>query len=210
MNRAERFAFEEAEKLLDAYAAHPARTAQFRRAYQRFKWAVYGVAHIDFGYDKRPDVLSLTHAWEDAQIAFLGYGEPSMTGCIIQMWASVPKGDKNGFERVVYAAFQAAEQATGENVHRRYMSQWRRKPVRRPEQGFTLAPVLPINGPRLRDWAKDIGKDAAVLEDQLYWLEKADREINGKQLKDVPEPKGTGPFLQLVPDREPTDEKERQ
>ena len=206
--RTDRFAYEEAEKLLDAYARQPAHTAQFRRAWHRLKWAIYGVAHIDFSYDRRPDETSLAHAWEDAQLAFYGYGEASMTGCVLQLWAHVDKKERNRFERAVYNAFQVAEQSTGPGVNRRYMSQWRRKPIRRPEQGFTLAPILPINGPRLRDWAADTGKDFVVLEDQLYWLEKADREVNGKKRgKEFQEPTGPGPFLQLVPDI--TDEQER-
>ena len=199
--RSDRFAYREAEKILDSYAKSSKRTVQFQRAYKKFKFAVFSIAYIDFGYGGRPDEENLSYAWEDVQVAFYGYGEPSMTGCVLQLWAHVPKNERNRFERVISSAFRKAEAATGTTVSRRYLSRWRRKPVRRPEQGFDLPTLLPINGPRLRAWAEDAGEDVNEIEDQLYWLEMADREVQRSERGDSgPEPTGDSPFLQLLPD----------
>jgi hypothetical protein len=199
--RAGRFAYEEAETILDSYAESSKRTVQFRRGYKKFKFAIHAVAFVDFDYGKRPEELNLSYAWEDVQVAFFGYGEPSLTGCILQLWAHTPKKERNRFERAVHDAFQAAEKATGDNVSRRYLSRWRRKPVRRPEQGFNLPTILPCNGPRLKDWAEDEGEDFDAVQDQLFWLELADREVQkNEKAGNVPDPEGPGPFLQLVPD----------
>jgi hypothetical protein len=193
-----RFAYEEAEKILDSYAESNT-SLQFKRAYKKFKFAIHAIAFVDFDYGRRADEINLSYAWEDVQVSFFGYGEPSLTGCILQLWAHTPKKERNSFERVVYAAFQAAEKATGDTP-RRYLSRWRRKPVRRPEQGFNLPTILPCNGPRLKDWAEDEGEDFDAVQDQLYWLELADREMQKNEKREGPDPKGSGPFLQLLPD----------
>lgn len=200
---AKRFAYEEAEKILDGYA-EKSNSAQFKRAYAKFKFAVFSIAYVDFDHGRRPDDVNLAHAWEDVQVAFSGYGEPSLTGCIIQLWAHTPKRERNRFEGVVHKAFRAAEEATPDSVHRRYMSRWRYKPVRRPEQGFNLPSIIPINGPRLRDWAEDNGEDSEALEDRLYWLELADREVlrAGGVEEALEAIEGNGPFLQLLPSPE--------
>lgn len=202
-----RYAFEPVKAALDEYASREETTFLYRRAYRRFKFALHGLAYSDFRRDdSRPDDTTISYAWEDAEIAFKGHGEPSLTGCVVQLWAHVPKGKRNDYERMLVAAFDRAEELTPEGATRRYISLYRRKPIRRPEQGFNLPSILPINGPYLRDWAIDNDQDPAELEEKMYWLERADREVHALERMKEPERVGPGPFLQLVPD--PTEEEE--
>jgi hypothetical protein len=173
--RTDRFAYEEAEAVLDAFASSPKRTKQFVRAYRKFKYLVTAYAYLDFAHEKPPNDLALSYAWEDAQVAFTGHGEASLIGCVIHMWVHVLQDDKAQFKRTIEEAFRKAEAATDPDLPRRYISRWRDKPARTPEEQFNLPAILPVWGAKTDDWALDNGEDPVELSDQLMWMERADR-----------------------------------
>jgi hypothetical protein len=199
-----RFAYEEAEGLLDQFAAGP-RFAAFRRAYRKFKHVLMSYAFVDYmDGDRLDDAEAIKHAvalaWEDAQMAFVGHGESALTGAVIQLWATLENSEHDLFFETIKEAFLRAERATASTTPRMYLAQYRKKKPRRPEQGFTLRIILPMAGVKLRDWAVDAGKDPDEVEEQWAWLERADRlpdEVKGKPEVKV-EPK-KGAHLRLVP-----------
>lgn len=182
-----RFAYEEAETVLDEFAAAPDRYAAYRRAWRKFKFMLACYAFVDFSDDSdrgvgalRRKILTeaaLTAAWEDAQMAFTGQGDSALTGAVIGLWSALRPEEHDLFFKVVKEAFKRAEEATSPEVVRRYMSRFRLQPPRRPEQGFNLSVVLPTGGPSLRDWAADEGQDPDEIEEQWYWLAVGDRNL---------------------------------
>lgn len=179
-----RFAYEEAEELLDEFAEGP-RPLAFQRAYRKFKFAVAAYAYIDFSnrkeLEEEEQKLALSKAWEDAQMAFTGHGEMALAGSILQMWANLQGQEKTAFRKVLREAFRRAEEATPDDAPRRYLHKYRLKPPRKPEQDWTLPTILPMEGQKLRDWAIDHNEDPEEVAYQWHWLEIADRrEAQGK------------------------------
>lgn len=171
--RHDRFAFEEAEKILDDFAAN-ARAHQFKRAYRKLKFMVSAYAYCDFWQPGMERSLALSYAWEDAEMAFIGYGEPCLTGPIMQMWLFLNKYEVPQFKKAATLAFERANASTGMDVPRRYLTEWRDKPVRTLDDGFDLPTTLPLVGVKLREWAVDSSEDSGALEEQFYWLQQAD------------------------------------
>lgn len=171
------FAFEEAERVLEAFARGP-RPAAFRRAWVKFRFMLLAYAYVDHSTaGRRPGRQELAWAWEDAQMAFVGHGEQCLIGAVIQLWVTLAAADQKAFAAVVKEAFDGAEAATPKRAPRRYLSRYRRKPVRLPEEGFVLQTILPVRGPSIREWALDQDMDPDAVEEQWYWLELADREL---------------------------------
>ena len=100
-----------------------------------------------------------------------------MTGAIIQLWLFVGKAEQDAYAAMLKSAFEEAEKATSAGVPRRFLAQWRHKPMRRPEEGFTEAPILPCWGPRVREWAVEEGKDPSAEEIQFSMLEESERKL---------------------------------
>jgi hypothetical protein len=114
----------------------------------------------------------------------------------MELWSSLKKGQAGEWERVVYSAFRQAEESTSPNVQRRYLSRWRRKPIRRLEEGFNMPTVYPIAGPRLMDWAIDNKQNYEDLVGEMAEYERIDRLVNPE--KDTTEVTTTkGPILQI-------------
>jgi hypothetical protein len=196
------FVYEEAEKLLDAFAAGP-RPMAFKRAYVKFKFMIAAYAYIDFSTPgRRPSGKELAYAWEDVQMAFVGHGEQALIGTIIQLWVTLSPEDQFLFAQVIKEAFGRAEVATIESASRRYLHRYRVKPVRLPEEGFDLPTILPVRGVQLRDWAIDSGQDPDQAEEQWYWLEFADREILRERRSGGQRLKSRKPRLKLVKESE--------
>lgn len=193
-----RFAFEKAEGVLDDFDAGLG-SPQFSRAYRKFKFMIAAYAYCDFSEAGQPTgERELAWAWEDAQLAFLAHGEPALHGVVLQMWNCLPAGTKPGFRRAIKVAFRAAEDATPADLPRRYLPKYRKRAIRDPDQGFDLPTILPVWGPKLRDWAEEEGEDIEDWEDHLFWVEHLARTPQAD-----PPPPTTG-HLQLVPARKDT------
>lgn len=172
----ERYRYEVAEKILDAFALK-AISPQFRRSYRKLKAMVVGYAYVDFLCEGVHAEQAIAWSWEDAEMTFLGRGEPTMTGAVMQMWLFIKKEEKERFAKEIKRAFKEATEATSLEVPRRFLSTWRDKPVCLPEDGFDKPSVLPCWGPRMREWAVDNHEDPDALEEQFTMLELGDREL---------------------------------
>lgn len=147
----ERYAYEEAEKKLDAFAKR-IKSRPFHRAYRKFKVLVKVFAYCDFSAPNLPTEEHLSWAWEDVELAFKGLGDSTLHGCIVQMWSCLSPQEKKFFLSTVKIGFSEAEAATGEDVARRYLFRYRRKPVRNPELGYNYQMTPPLQGVQLKNW----------------------------------------------------------
>lgn len=193
-----RYIYEEAEKILDAHALSCKGRGehQFYRAYRKLKCILAVYAYMDFPSETDPQ-QRVAWAWEDLDIAFRGYSENILTGAVLQLWDHTKKKDRNRFHEVITSALMAANEATHQDVPRRYLPQWRDAEVRKGTNDFDLHIALPTWGPKLRDWAVEEGFDALEIEEQFKYLEEAERG-----LQHVPEPEPIpvpNNVLQLLP-----------
>ncbi len=210
-----RFAFEEAEEHFDAFAIE--QPAEFQRAWMKTKFMVVAYAYGDYF---APDVsvdAAMARGWEELQIAFTGRGEAFLSGAVLHLWNCLPDDEaEQEFFDVVRAAWHAAEVATPTGVDRLYTQRQRGAVVRNPDDGFTLAPVLPSHGVRLREWELGLHHDPQDIDEVFDWLGRAeektdvseigdeecdgwyDEDGNGYEYGDIPPPPG-GPSLRLLP-----------
>lgn len=185
------FAYEEAEHMLDAFAADPKRLRAFARAYRKLKFMAAAYAFCDYmprkasAEDKR---RGMAYAWEDIQIAFTGRGEWALHGCLLQMWSYLRPREHKAFARLVEEAFTRAEELTHMDAPRRYLPEYRRKPPRLPEEDWDLPTLLPMSGAVLHDWALDSGNDPADVEHEWAWIEVAEREQQFTASPAAPDP----------------------
>ena len=173
-----RFAYEYAERTLDSFAGTVG-SKQFCRSYAKFKFVLGVFAYCDFSYPKKPTLQEMAWAWEDAQIAFKGHGEPILHGCILQMWSTLPASRKEEFLEAVETALRLADENTSLSVQRRYLKEWRDKPVRDPDLGYNLMTILPVSGPTLREWSAEEGFDPLEHEAYLLSVEAEERREEG-------------------------------
>jgi hypothetical protein len=172
----DRFAFEKAQVVLDKFVAQTG-SHLVRRAYNQFKWLVHGLAYLDHSDGKNTMDECLSFAWEDAQIAFTGYGSEIMTGAVMALWSNLDTDLWDAFQNSVEKAFREAEQATSSTVKRRYLSRYRSRPVRRLDEGFDLPCVVPMFGTAVRDWAADVGEDPDDVTERIMWIEQASKSL---------------------------------
>ena len=168
------FCYEEAEKILDDYAMREGNPS-YQRSYRKLKNLVTAMAYTDFFTDGVPMKQAMAWTWEDVQIGFVGRGESIMSGAILQLWVFVAKANHEKFAAMIAKAFAAAEATTDPSVPRRYLTQWRNKPVRKSEDGFVDAPILPCWGPRVREWALSESRDPDEMEVQFAAMERQER-----------------------------------
>jgi hypothetical protein len=172
-----RFAYEEAEGVLDRFASRQG--AEFQRAYMKLKGMAALYAYADFYDPDYSPALAVARGWEELQIAFTGRGEAFLSGAVLNLWNyCTTKKSEKGLERAVKKAFKAAEAATPPDAVRLYLSEHRNEPLRHPDEGFVLEPYLPCAGIRLREWALGQNLDADHVEEQFMWLEMADRGLD--------------------------------
>jgi hypothetical protein len=196
-----RFAYEEAERLLDAYAMTRQASGKkgakpFFRAYRKFKAILAVYAYIDFPSEDPKQRIAW--AWEDAENAARGYGENILTGAFLQLWDhTTDTKEADRFHDVLTRAFMAAHEATATDVKRRYLSFTRKEPIRKGTSAFNLPIELPAWGPTLREWAEDEGFDALELEEQFTYLEETSRDLPLEEAE--PEVKQKKPTLKLMP-----------
>ena len=195
----DRYAYEKAEAILDAYVKNK-NVKMFQRAYQHLKWLILGLAHIDFSFGGNSKEKCMSFAWEDAQIGFTGYGSEIMTGAVMALWTNLDEDEWDELHEVITRAFAAADEATGKDVVRRYLPKYRNKAIRRLDEGFDLPCVVPLFGPVLHDWASDTGNDAEEISQQLQWVEEAMKDVLEDHQQENPPPKR--PALTLVADND--------
>ena len=107
--REDRFAFERAEEVLVAFS-HTVRSHQFRRSWRLLELILHALACADHRSRGVPEQMAMARAWEDLQVAFIGHGEPALTGAVLQLWVHVESGaEGNRFARAITAAFEWAE-----------------------------------------------------------------------------------------------------
>lgn len=182
-----RFAYEEAESILDRFAQTQDDT--YRRAWQKVKFMATAYAYADYWDDWPYDepmnpALAIARGWEELQIAFTGRGEASISGAVWQLWDVIPnKKAEAAFMKAVKAAFKAAEEATPGNAKRLYLKKHRLAPLFHFMQQHWYPNVLmPNDGVRFRTWwQKDpeqkVEEQDDILE-QLEWVEMADRDMS--------------------------------
>jgi hypothetical protein len=147
------------------------------RALRRLKFMVLATAWSDFhiwdpGVD---DGQAMAWAWEDMIIAFSGYGESWSTGAVMSLWSALPPEKWKDMVGVLNKAKWTACEETSKLVKRRYFQTYRRASVRTPSQGFDLPAIVPVYGPRLREWAVKNGRDPDKTEVQMQLVEKYER-----------------------------------
>ncbi len=169
-----RFAYEHARDHLDNYARR--QDFEFRRAYMKMKFMAAAYAYADYFHPHAHYELAMARGWEELQIAFTGRGEAFLSGAVLHLWNScVDDKAEKSLHRAVVKAFQLAEKETPREADRLYLRSYREAPIRNPDSGFTLEPVLPVSGIRLREWAVSQMLDPDVVEEQFAWVEYADR-----------------------------------
>jgi hypothetical protein len=152
----EGFQYQYAEAHLDQFA-RTRKSASFKRSYRKFKFLLFVYAYLDFSAPNKPTKQHMAWAWEDAQIAFKGFGETMLHGAILQMWSALGPVDQAQFLRSAEEAFCLAECETDREANRRYIKKYRNEEIRDPSEGFTLPSVMPVSGAKLKDWLKDEG-----------------------------------------------------
>jgi hypothetical protein len=170
----------------------------FRRAYQKFKGVIAMYAFVDYREAKDTPV-QLSWAWEDAFVAFRGYGEETMTGPILQMWTTLPSSQESSFRGAIENSFQKAVQKNP-SYPKRYKDLHRLAPVRTLDDGFNLAAVLPDRSPSLKDWGVDNGLTALELDEYFSLVDETVSMTAPPEDPSEPPPKKpkTRPPLRLI------------
>lgn len=159
-----RFAFEVAERMLDAYCYAAERPASFRRAWSKLKLTAAVVGYFDFATERgRLDKAALAHGWEELQMAFTGRGSALLEGGVIDLWCSTPEREQRRIFAVFTEAFALAEARTDPDTARLYTPDLRNAPfvLLSHADSTKLVRVLPFHGPRLVDHALDHGHSVA-------------------------------------------------
>lgn len=179
------------KKALDEFAL--TQTAEYRRSYRRFLFALHGVAYLDFAEGSVAERVAW--AWEDAQITAVGGGDASLTGAWLGMWAALRnKRAEKEFFAVVRDSLNECEDQTPVDIPRRYLEGSRRKPVRHPRDGFRDPVAVPVRGVRLQEWAIVSGEDYETVEADLMLLEALERQ----EREEEPPPAKRRAHLRLV------------
>lgn len=173
-----RYPFEVIDEALDRFcnSEHAKDNAMFLRAVRKLRGVIIVYAVVDFGQAAPDHAHALAWAWEDAEIAFKGYGEGTLTGPIVQMWDALSPESWRAFKQTLDRAFDRANALTNEDVKRRYFKGYRAKRVRTPKTGFNEKVVLPTWGPTFRDWCTDNKRDADEEEQLFHYVELYDRK----------------------------------
>jgi len=163
-------ALDEIADLSDTFAA--------RRALNKLQFLVLGTAWVEYAlWDPEVDPRdAMAHAWEDLGIALRGYGDAALTGAVIHFWSGVGKERWEGGREILDEALQQAEDNTSATVARRYLRKYREKAARTPDMGFAGLPaVIPVTGPRVRDWARTNDMPPLLAEEAMARMEELER-----------------------------------
>jgi hypothetical protein len=147
------------------------------RALHKLKLGVIAQAIVEEGL-MRPGAqkdLLLSYAWEDAVIAFSGYGGSGLTGLIIELWCAIPEDKWPEFRAGLNRAKVTADEKTSMRIPRSYLLLYRRQTVRSPDEGLNYPALVPARGQRLREWASGEGMNPAKVEEVMAELEELER-----------------------------------
>ena len=173
-------ALDEVADLSDTFAA--------RRALNKLQFLVLGTAWVEYALwdpDMAPED-AMAYAWEDMGIALRGYGDAALTGAVVHFWSGVGKEHWEAGREILNEALQQAEDNTSATVARRFLRKYRQQLVRTPDMGFKGLPaVIPVTGPRVRDWARTNGMPPLLAEEAMARLEELER-MGLLQLDDTP------------------------
>ncbi len=149
-----------------------------RRALNKLQFLVLGTAWVEYAlWDPEVDPRdAMAHAWEDMGIALRGYGDAALTGAVIHFWSGVGKENWDAAREILDEALQQAEDNTSATAARRYLRKYRAKAARTPDMGFKGLPaVIPVTGPRVRDWARTNGMPPLLTEEAMAQMEELER-----------------------------------
>ena len=172
-----RYAFEGLEEGLDAWVDE-LDSPKALRAWKKLKFMVLSVAWVDFGiWQEGVDrEQAMAWAWEDMEMAFRGFGDSNLTGAVVHLWTSIEEAKWEIGRRRVNTEFANARIATGMEAPRRYLLTYRCQTVRTPAWGFDLPSIVPVTGPRLKEWASKNGLDPEQTEAQMMLIEEYERK----------------------------------
>ena len=174
------YAYKEAQVILDEFALKQLDMGndQFFRSYRKLLGVLLVYAQVDFGTAKGSFEEKLAWAWEDADIAFRGYGENLISGAAIQLWSVLPSPYHNALRKTLKKAMRAAWASTPASHRPRWSKEWREKPICMGEDSFNDMPyALPTWGPKLREEAEAQGFDAFATEAQYRKLAEEEAEL---------------------------------
>ena len=89
-------------------------------------------AYVHYGAsDPEADLkMSLSHAWEDIQVAFNGFGNSHMTGVVVSWWQSIDARYYSECRNTLNQGSMEGERKTPRQSKRRYLEDYRSVSVR--------------------------------------------------------------------------------
>jgi hypothetical protein len=146
------FDYRVAELILDTWCLSSDRQPSFRRAYMKFKMAIYAMAIVDYAPDGVMTAEVKARAWEEVQLTCTGRGEACTAGLLGQVWFSCREDERAALRRVFETAFTLAEDHTPKDAERLYPKKQRTAPFAwLSDTPPNLDPFAPYRGPRLID-----------------------------------------------------------
>ncbi len=148
-----------------------------KRACRKLEFMVLATAWVDYAlWDPEVDPRdAMAWAWEDMAIALKGYGDSSLTGAVVHFWTALGSEHWEQGRAMLNKADREAEDGTPATVARRYLEKYRNKSIRTPDMGFKLPAIVPVSGPRLRDWAAANDMQPMLAEEAMARMEELER-----------------------------------
>lgn len=171
-----RYAYEPLEAALDEWC-NRLNLPETTRAVRKLKFMVLGYAWVDacMWHPATDREEALAWGWQELSVALSGYGQSAMTGAVIDVWTATPKDRWDELRELLSDARAQAEAQTSNQVPRLFLEKIRDAVVRTPADGFDLPAVVPLVGPRLREWATKMGMDPDDTEEQNRAVEEYER-----------------------------------
>lgn len=201
--RSNRYAFEKAQEVLEAYVREVDKP-QVYRAWWILLATLSVLATAEGRAAEGEEVYQqdLANAWEDLRVCLMGHGENFLTGAVLGFYTALADEDAYDldFFELLTEAFDAAEEATPEGVTRRYtpsitrLREW--ADADEEEDAFSKPVLPPMTGPRLDAWARLGGLDVEATRQAAASLMK---QWEGRE---EAEPVPPVPYLRLVVNNE--------
>jgi hypothetical protein len=179
-----RYAYEPLEAALDEWC-NRLNLPETTRAVRKLKFMVLGYAWVDacMWHPSTDREEALAWGWQELSVALSGHGQSAMTGVVIDLWTATPKDRWEELRELLTSARAQAEAQTSNQVPRLFLEKIRNAATRTPADGFNLPAVVPLVGPRLREWATKMGMDPDDTEEQNRAIEEYERmgltEVSG-------------------------------
>lgn len=190
-----RFRYEIAEQILDAFAnTDTSEQKDFLRSYGLLKAVIEATALLDYPYDDEETARSL--AWEDADVAFRGYGNELTTGAIMRMWNKLPRERWDEFRAAIRTAFRKARRASRDVPYHHHIKH-RRAHFRDLDSGFALPHAIGCRSLFCRGICAELGiplEYFPLLAEHIR--ERVEGRLQQPPFQDDPQP--PKPHLRLV------------